>query len=266
MENGEGMSGERSFDINDEEDTESTGETDARPFGGEEPLEETGPGVSMGGEIGEENSGNVLLSHSPSKASTSSEKNKRKAPNKRKKGWDRTRRGRKSKSPVPPVANNLSHPNHDGANLREDVVSPSAVFQDIQDYAAASRPKKRRSALQKVNRTNVGLQSVRLKLTDTNFALKAELDHVKRGKKKIMDKHAQDLKVKDEQMKSELEVVRSEQKKAAEEHARDLFAKDTQIAAIRELHAKEIAVLKRQVLAAAETSQSQRKASNMVFV
>ena len=67
-------------------------------------------------------------------------------------------------------------------------------------------------------------------------------------------------------MKSELEVVRSEQKKAAEEHARDLFAKDTQIAAIRELHAKEIAVLKRQVLAAAETSQSQRKASNMVFV
>ena len=51
MENGEGMSGERSFDINVEEDTESTGETDARPFGGEEPLEETGPGVSMGGKL-----------------------------------------------------------------------------------------------------------------------------------------------------------------------------------------------------------------------
>ena len=116
--------------------------------------------------------------------------------------------------------------------------------------------------MQKVARSNVGLQSVKLKLTDSNAALKAELEQVHREKKKIKDKHAHDLKLKEKEMKSGLEEVCREKKKVAEAHVWDLESKDTQIATIRELHAQEIANLRDQLQVSAKKCQAQRKASN----
>ena len=81
--------------------------------------------------------------------------------------------------------------------------------------------------MQKVARTNTGLQSVKLKLTDSNAALKAELEQVHREKSNIKDEHARDLKLKEKEMKSRLEEVRNEKEKAAEAHVQDLESKDT---------------------------------------
>ena len=81
--------------------------------------------------------------------------------------------------------------------------------------------------MQKVARSNVGLQSIKLKLTDYNAALKDELEQVHREKSNIMDKHARDLKLKEKEMKSRLEEVRNEKEKAAEAHVQDLESKDT---------------------------------------
>ena len=86
---------------------------------------------------------------------------------------------------------------------------------------------------------------MKLKLTDSNEALKAELEQVHREKSNLVDKHARDLKLKEKEMTSRLGEVRCEKKKAAEAHAQDLESKDMQIATIRELHTREIEKIKR---------------------
>ena len=103
----------------------------------------------------------------------SKKKKTRNTPNKRKKGWNRTERGRnrKSRSPVPPLRNNADG---DNSNLQEHLLSPSAVSPVV-------RPSPRiKSTLQQVARSNTRLQSVKFKLTDSNASLNAELEQVRR--------------------------------------------------------------------------------------
>ena len=105
---------------------------------------------------------------------------------------------------------------------------------------------------------------MKINLTDSNAALKAELEQVHCEKSSIEDKYAQDLKLKEKEMKSRLEEVGRKKEKAAETHVQDLESKDMQIAMIRELHTREIEKLKDQLTASAKKCQSLRKASNMV--
>ena len=124
-------------------------------------------------------------------------------------------------------------PDEDEGNVQEDLLSPSAVLPDIRPSATGLRARLR---LQKVARSNAGLQSVKLNLTDSNAARKAELEQVHCEKSSIEDKYAQDLKLKEKEMKSRMEEVGRKKEKAAETHVQDLESKDMQIATIRDLH------------------------------
>ena len=122
-----------------------------------------------------------------------------------------------------------------------------------------------RLKLQKIARSNAGLQPAKLNLPDSNAALKAELEQVHCEKSNIEDKHAQDLKLKEKEMKSRLEEFRHEKEKAAEAHVNDLKSKDMQIATIQDLHTQEITNLRDQLRASTKKCHSLCKASNMVY-
>ena len=108
-----------------------------------------------------------------------SKKKKKTVPNKRKKGWDRTRRGRKSQSPVPPLRNNMLRSDDDNSNLQEDLLLPSAMSPVVRPSSTI------RSTLKQGARSNTRLQSVKFKLTDSNASLKAELEQVRHEKSNV---------------------------------------------------------------------------------
>ena len=124
------------------EETEMMGETVTAIIGWEELVEETGTGLNMREEMGEENISNDPLPNIHSSVPTSLKKKKRNVPNEGKKGWDCTCCERKIKLPVPPVPNNLLPPDVDEGDLQEDLLSPRAVWPDLQPSATSARSKK----------------------------------------------------------------------------------------------------------------------------